>query len=145
MQTEKKYQASNIKFHDDVNYLAPSGKRIVTEVPRDLKLIKIKGSLNCNQEEAEIILQKINFGETIMVSSRDINEMFAYGINCSYDTLENIEKKKKLEEERKQKEENDKKELARKTILANKWLETLSEEQKEYIVILSPAKYIACG
>jgi len=128
----KTIRASRVSFRGEDHVLPGTSKIITTPISNDLKLIKIKGSFECSDEESLDILNKINSKETFLVTSKDVDMMVRFGIDGTFETLESIEFRKKKEEEFKASQE----EYELKYKLATEWYDTLSKDDKDKVDIL---------
>ena len=137
-QSNNNVQASNLSFYGDNRHIPGVNRVITNQISDDLKIIKIKGVFECNDNEAFDILEKIKAKETFLVSQKNVDMMMRYGIDGHFETLESIENKRlhdlklKAEIEQYEKEKQ----------IALDWFEKLPEEEKNYVEILAHNKFI---
>jgi hypothetical protein len=103
----------------------------------EMKLLKIKGAFQCDETRAEEILKVINDKGTIESERSVSGELMRFGIYSDFESFEDIEIKKQRAVEK----EEMKKRFEIQKNLANSWFESLSEEEKEYVQILSHSRF----
>lgn len=96
-------------------------------------LIKIQGAFKCDEDEAKLILEKINAGEILTGTTNTRHEMSVYGIECSSISFEDLDLKKQRKAEEEEQQALFEIELEK----ANIWFETLSKEERVYVELLS--------
>lgn len=94
------------------------------------KLIKLKNALEISEEEAKILLDKIDSDQEVQFDKNQLYQLFSFGLTFSFQES-NDKRIAKAERKKLEEEEEQKRKIMLK--LAENWFETLSDEQKEYV------------